>query len=108
MGDAMTGVFRFLFALLLGIVLGVGGTIYLIHSGAGDFVIRRTEAVQDLERRQREVELQRDQLARQLEDVVARAARMESSFTELERRFRDMQRDIDVPRPAPVPPPRPE
>src|SRR5205809_457112 len=92
----MTGVFRFLFALLLGFVLGVGGTMYLIHSGAGDFVIKRTEAVQDLEKRLREVELQRDQLGRQLDDVVARAGRMESGFTELERRFGDLQKELDA------------
>ena len=40
-------VVRFLFVLLLGFILGVGATLYLIHSGAGDLVIRRTEAVQD-------------------------------------------------------------
>src|SRR5262245_6557582 len=92
----MAGVFRFLFALLLGFVLGVGGTMYLIQSGAGDFVIKRTEAVQDLEKRLREVELQRDQLGRQLDDVVARSSRMETSFSELERRFHDLQKDLDT------------
>ena len=66
-------VVRFLFVLLLGFILGVGATLYLIHSGAGDLVIRRTEAVQDLERRLRDVEQQRDSLSRQLDDVIARA-----------------------------------
>ena len=88
-------VIRFLFALLLGFVLGTGSVLYLIHSGAGDFMIRRTEPVQDLERRLRDVEQQRDQLGRQLEDVVARAGRMEGSFTDLERRFHDLQRELD-------------
>jgi hypothetical protein len=86
-------VFRFLFALLLGFVLGSGAMLYLIHSGAGDFVIRQTEPVQDLERRLRDVELQRDQLGRQLDDVAGRASRMEAAFAELEHRFHDLQRE---------------
>jgi hypothetical protein len=91
-------VFRFLFALLLGFVLGGGTVVYLIHSGAGDFLIRRTEPVEDLERRLRDVELQRDQLGRQLDDVAGRAGRMEAAFAELERRFHDLQRERDAPR----------
>jgi len=86
-------VIRFLFALLLGFMLGTGSVLYLIHSGAGDFVIRQTEPVQDLERRLRDVELQRDQLGRQLDDVAGRASRMEAAFAELEHRFHDLQRE---------------
>ena len=93
----VAGVVRFLFALLLGLLLGAGGTLYLMHSGAGDFVIRRTEVVQDLERRLHDVEQQRDQLGRQLDDVIGRAGRMESSFGELERRFRELQQKLDAP-----------
>jgi hypothetical protein len=102
----MVGVTRFLFALLLGVVIGFVGTAYLIHSGAGDFVIRRTDAVQDLERRLREVEQQRDLLGRQLEDVVSRASRMETSFGDLERRFRELEQEREAAR-APAPPPGP-
>lgn len=92
---------RFLFALLVGFIAGVGTTVYVIHSGAGDFVIRRAEVVQDLERRLRDVEQQRDQLARQLDDVVGRAGRMEAAFGELERRFRDLEHERPDARPAP-------
>ncbi len=91
----MAGVLRFLFALLLGMIIGAGGTGYLIHSGAGDLLIRRTDAVQDLERRLRDVEQQRDQLGRQLDDVVGRAGRMETAFGDLERRFRELQQQLD-------------
>ncbi len=91
-------VIRFLFALLVGFMLGTATVLYLIHSGAGDFLIRRTEPVQDLERRLRDVEQQRDQLGRQLDDVIGRAGRMESSFGDLERRFRDLQRELDAAR----------
>jgi uncharacterized protein (DUF3084 family) len=100
-------VVRFLFALLLGFVLGAGTTLYLIHSGAGDFLIRATEPVQDLERRLREVEQQRDQLGRQLEDVVSRAGRMEASFADLERRLRTLQERQDQGAPKPEAEPRP-
>ena len=86
---------RVLFALLLGFILGVGTTVWMLQSGAGVAILRATEPVQDLERRLHDMEQQRDQLARQLEDVVARAGRMESSFTELERRFHDLQRELD-------------
>jgi hypothetical protein len=48
-------VIRFLFALLLGFILGAGTTIWLVQSGTGDFMIKRTEVVQDLERKVREL-----------------------------------------------------
>jgi phage shock protein A len=51
--------------------------------------------VQDLERRLRDVETQRDQLGRQLEDVVGRSGRMEASFNDLERRMHDLQAQLD-------------
>jgi len=99
----MTGLLRFLFAMLLGIIIGVVGAGYLIHSGAGDLLIRRTEAVQDLERRLRDVEQQRDQLGRQLDDVVGRAGRMETAFGDLEKRFRELQQQLDQAHAAPRP-----
>ena len=89
----MTAVIRYLFVLLLGILLGAGVTVYLIQSDAGNLLVRRTEVVQDLQRRLDGAEEQRNQLNRQLEDVVARAGRMEQAFTELERRFRTMAED---------------
>jgi hypothetical protein len=79
-------------ALLLGFLLGMGATVYLIAwSQAGDFLIRKTEAVQTLQRRVDDVEKQRDLLLRQLSDVADRAGRMEKSFNEIEQRFRALQ-----------------
>lgn len=98
-------VIRFLFALLLGFVVGVGGATYFFSSGAGDLLIRKTDAVQDMERRLRDVETQRDQLARQLEDVAARAQRMEQAFMTLERRFNGMAHGGDDPPSRPEAPP---
>lgn len=86
----MTTLMRFLFALMLGVALGFGAAVYVIQSDAGNVLVRRTDVVQDLERRLHGMEQQRDTLARQLEDVVARAGRMEQAFSELERRFRSL------------------
>lgn len=83
-------IIRFLFALLVGFLAGAGTTLWLVQSGTGDFMIRKTEVVQDLERRLREVEQQRDAVGRQLEDALARFNRLETAFTSLEGRFRDL------------------
>ncbi len=95
-------VLRILFALLVGFIAGVGTSVYLLRSDTGVAFLRATEPVQDLERRLRDMEQQRDQLARQLDDVVARSGRMESSFNELERRFRDLQHEVDDRRQPPA------
>ena len=84
---------QFLFAMMLGAALGFGAAIYVIQSEAGNVLVRRTDVVQDLERRLQGMEQQRDQLGRQLEDVAARAGRMEQAFTELERRFHTMDQE---------------
>ena len=97
-------VMRFLVALLVGFIAGAATTVYLVQSGTGDLVIRRTEVVQELERRLHDVEQQRDQLGRQLDDVLARAGRMESAFGELERRFREIQQQVER---GAAPPPKP-
>jgi hypothetical protein len=94
----------FVFALMLGVLLGAGGTIYVIQSDAGNLLVRQTDVVRDLERRLQGVEEQRNQLSRQLEDVVARSARMEQAFGELEKRFRSLGEDR-TPAAAPAPPP---
>jgi prefoldin subunit 5 len=100
----MTAVMRYLFVLLLGVLLGAGGAVYAIQSDAGNLLVQRTEVVQDLQRRLHEMEEQRNQLARQLDDVASRAGRMEQAFAELERRFHSMQEDRP-PAPPPASPP---
>ena len=47
---------RVLFALLLGFILGVGTTVWMLQSGAGVAILRATEPVQDLERRLHDME----------------------------------------------------
>jgi len=103
----MKGVMWFLFALLLGIVIGFGGSVYVVQSEAGNVLVRRTDVVQDLERRLQGMEQQRDALGRQLEDVVGRAGRMEAAFTELEKKFRALSDDRGAGTPPPTVPPVP-
>ena len=92
-------IIRFLFALLLGFVVGAGTMLWLVQSGAGDFMIRRTEVVQDMERKVRDLEQQRDSLTRTLEDVASRTERMEKLFNDLEAKYRAQAAE-------PAPPPR--
>ena len=87
---------RLVIAFLVGLILGAAGTGYLVQSGAGDLIIRRTESVQELQRRLGDVEQQRDQLRRQLDDVVGRAGRMESAFADMERRFKELQQQLEA------------
>jgi hypothetical protein len=92
-------VIRFLFALLVGFLVGAGTMLWLVQSGAGDFMIRRADVVQDMERKVRDLEQQRDSLTRTLENVAARTERMEKAFNDLEARYRSLAAE-------PPPPPR--
>jgi hypothetical protein len=96
-------IIRFLFALLLGFLVGAGTMLWLVQSGAGDFMIRRTEVVQDMERKVRDLEQQRDSLTRTLEDVASRTERMEKVFNDLEAKYRSLSAE---PAPAPRQAPR--
>jgi hypothetical protein len=89
---------RLLLALLVGVAIGAGAALYLVRSGGGDLLVGRTERVEDLERQLRDVELERDRLGRQLNDVVARASRMEAAFADLERRFHDLETARQLPK----------
>jgi hypothetical protein len=93
-------VIRYLFVLLVGFLAGAGTTLWLVQSGAGDFMIRRTEVVQDMERKVRDLEQQRDSLTRTLEDVAARTERMEKAFNDLEGKYRALAAE-PAPRQAP-------
>jgi uncharacterized protein (DUF3084 family) len=107
---------KIVLAFVFGLLTAFGVMGYMVGSGAADLFIQRTEGVRDLQKRLREVEQERDQLGRQLDDVVARSTRMENSFSEIERRFRDLQEELSAARgerhapalPAPASPARPE
>jgi len=95
---------RALVTFVLGAVVGAAGAGWLFYSGAGDLMLKRGSVVQDLERRLDEVEAQRDQLGRSLEDVVRRAEESETRFRGLEQRLQSMIAAAER-RPAPEPPP---
>jgi hypothetical protein len=78
---------RIVLALLVGFICGAGATVYLLQSGAADLFIRKTEVVAELERKLLDAEKQRT-------DLVERAGRMEASFLDLERRFRDLHAEM--------------
>lgn len=100
-------VMRFLFALLLGFVLGIAATIFFLHSGAGDFIVAASAPVEDLRRRLREAEQERDRATRRLEDLAARERRMEEAFESIERRFHELeQRAAALAGAGPASPPR--
>ena len=86
----LTAVGRFLFGLLLGIIVGAGGVWWLMSSGAADFMLKSSHYVQDLERRVEEISMQRTQLTRQLETLEDRLGKMATSYEALERRFREL------------------
>jgi len=94
-------VIRYLFVLMVGLVAGAAGTLYVATSGAGDMVIRRTDIVQDLERRLGEMELQRDQLGRQLEAMEASHAKLEKTFDDLTARFQRLATAAESAPPSP-------
>jgi len=83
----LTTIGRAVVTFLLGAIVGAGATGWFFYSGAGDGVLRPGPVVRDLERRLEEVEAQRDQLGRSLEDVMRRAEQSEARFRGLEERL---------------------
>jgi hypothetical protein len=95
---------RLLTAWVVGVAMGAGGVLWFFYSGNADVVIGSSEVVQALERRLEDVEEQRNQLARQLEDVAGRFERLDQSFGALEQRYRDVA-DAARREPPPAAPP---
>jgi TolA-binding protein len=83
-------VIRYLFVLLIGALLGAAGVGFALQKGYGDFFIKPAPVVAELQRRLDGMEQERNRLARQLESVEGRAAKMEKLFADLESRFRGL------------------
>lgn len=84
--------FRFLFGLLVGVILGAGGTGYFFSTaGGGDYLLASSQRVQKLEQDLQHVSQERDFVTKKLEDTTNRVQEMASKFTELERRFRALE-----------------
>ena len=95
-------VIRFLFALLLGFVIGAGTALWLVQSGAGDFMIRRTAVVQDMELKVRDLEQQRDRFTR-----ISRTRRRAPSGWSRRSRISIGVSASRLPSAPPAPPPAP-
>jgi len=100
---------KVLVGFLLGFILGVAGTVFLVTSGAGNYLIAANPRVQELEAKIRESEDQRTFMARRLEEVVRSSERMATRFEELQDRFQRLERAAagapGASPPAPVAPP---
>ena len=80
-------ILRFLFGLLLGIVIGGAATAFFLSSGGGDYLIATSPRVGQLEEDLRKSDQERQYLAKKLEDFAALMEKMEARFVDLEKRF---------------------
>ena len=85
-------ILKVLVGFLLGFILGVAGTVFMVTSGAGNYIIAANPRVQELEGKIRELEDQRTFMARRLEDVAGRSEQMAHRFEELVGRFEAVTR----------------
>ena len=84
--------FRFLFGLLVGIIIGTGGTGYFFSTaGGGDYLLASSQRVQKLEQELQRVSQERDTVIKKLEDTTMRIQEMAGKFDQLERRFRTLE-----------------
>ncbi len=99
--------FRLFVAFLLGLLLGVIGTVVMITQqwGIGDFVVSATPQVKELREGLARVESERDGMTRQLEGVTAVLQQVQKRYEDLGRRFESLEAVLRSPRPAMPGPP---
>lgn len=85
-------ILKVMVGFLLGFILGVAGAVFMVTSGAGNYIIAANPRVQELEGKLRELEDQRTFMARRLEDVAGRSEQMARRFEELVERFEALTR----------------
>ena len=90
-------ILKTLVGLLLGFILGVGGTVFMVTSGAGNYIVAANPRVQELEEKIREVVGQREFATRRLEEVARLTERMAARFEDLESRFTALPRNRTAP-----------
>lgn len=95
--------FRFLFGLLLGAVVGVGGTAYFFSMGGGDYLLASSRWVHRLEEDLQKVSQGREQIVKKLEETTAVVEKMTAKFTDLERRFHTLESTSHKPDPKGAP-----
>ena len=100
-------ILKVMVGFLLGFILGVAGAVFMVTSGAGNYIIAANPRVQELEGKIRELEDQRTFMQRRLEDVAGRSEQMARRFEELVGRFEAVTRSqggtAAAPEAAPAP-----
>jgi hypothetical protein len=102
---------RFIIGLLLGLLLGIGGTAaFLITAGGGDYLIVSSPRVRELEASLKNVDQDRQWLRTRLDEANESLAKLESRFSGLAARFESMagaaaSGDAAAPSPAALPTP---
>ena len=84
-------ILKVLVGFLIGFILGVGGTVFMVATGTGNYLIAANPRVQELEAKIREVEGERAFVTRRLEEVAKLTERMATRFEELQRRFESIE-----------------
>lgn len=102
---------RFIIGLLLGLLLGIGGTAaFLITAGGGDYLIVSSPRVRELEASLKNVDQDRQWLRTRLDEANESLAKLESRFSGLAARFESMAGAAgatvsgDAPAPSPAQP----
>lgn len=83
-------ILRFLFGLLLGMIIGGAATAFFLSSGGGDYLIATSPRMRQLEEDLRKSDQEREYMVKRLEDFAALMEKMEVKFVELEKRFEDV------------------
>lgn len=100
---------RFIIGLLLGLLIGIGGTAaFLITAGGGDYLIVSSPRVKELEGALKNVDQDRQWLRSRLAEANDSLAKLESRFSGLAARFESMAATQGGGAAAPAPVPAPE
>lgn len=82
---------KFIIGLLLGLILGIGGTAaFLISAGGGDYLVSTSPRVRELETSLKQADQEREWLRGQLRDSNEILVKLESRFVALATRFEDL------------------
>jgi hypothetical protein len=86
---------RFLIGLLLGLLLGIGGTAaFLITAGGGDYLVVTSPRVRELEATLKSVDQDRTWLRARLGEANDAMAKLESRFSTLAARFETLSNEV--------------
>lgn len=82
---------KFIVGLLLGLILGIGGTAaFLITAGGGDYLVVTSPRVRELEASLKQADQEREWLRGQLRNSSEMLVKLESRFIGLATRFEDL------------------